>query len=132
MTERGAARAVPRDVMRRPLSSALGLAAAAATLACEQPPLGARDVAANAVWVVSGLLFCLLVVFLVVEVLDWLRGAWRRLRGLDPPPGPFQPGDTVHLSRAERRPLRRVRWRPHIARRTWNDVNPSADADCER
>lgn len=123
---------VPRDVMRRSFSSVLGLAAAAAVLGCEQPPLGARDVAAHAVWVVSGLLFSLLLVFLIVELYDGLRTAWRRLRGLDPPPGPFQPGDTVHLSRAERRPLRRVRWRPRIARRTWNDVNPSADGERER
>lgn len=131
MTECGAA-AVPRDVMRRSFSSVLGLAAAAAVLGCEQPPLGARDVAAHAVWVVSGLLFSLLLLFLIVELYDGLRTAWRRLRGLDPPPGPFQPGDTVHLSRAERRPLRRVRWRPRIARRTWNDVNPSADGERER
>jgi hypothetical protein len=132
MTERGAAPAVPRDVMRRSFSSVLGLAAVAAALGCEQPPLGGRDVAADSVWVVSGLLFGLLLVFLVVELYDGLRSAWRRLRGLDAPPAPFQPGDTVHLSRAERRPLRRVRWRPRIARRTWNDVNPSADRDRER
>lgn len=132
MTERGAGPTVPRDMMRRSFSSVLGLAAAAAMLGCEQPPLGERDVAAHAVWVVGGLLFCLLFVFLFVELYDLLRDTWRRLRGLDPPPGPFQPGETVHLSRAERRPLRRVRWRPRIARRTWNDVNPSADGDRER
>jgi uncharacterized membrane protein YtjA (UPF0391 family) len=93
MTEGGAALAVPRDIMRRSFFSVLGLAAAAAVLACEQPPLGSRDVAANAVWVISGILFCLLLVFLLVEMFDWWRGAWRRLRGLDPPPGRNPPAD---------------------------------------
>jgi hypothetical protein len=70
--------------MRRSFSSVLGLAAAA--LGCAPPPLGGRDVAANAVWVVGGLLFGMLLVFLLVELYDGLRGAWRRRRGNDRPP----------------------------------------------
>lgn len=132
MTERGAAPAVPRDVMRRSFSSVLGLVAAAAVLGCEQPPLGARDVAANAVWVVGGLLFCMLLVFLFVELYDGLRGAWRRLRGLDRPPPPVSPGETFHLRDDARSLRRRHPWRARPVRRTWGEGRSDADPEAER
>jgi hypothetical protein len=99
-------------------------------VAC-QVPLGGYNPASHAIWWVSGVIFLVLVVILVVETWDWLRLEWRRLRRLDPPPGPVRPGDTFHL-REDARPLRRHLWRARAVRRTWGEGRTKADPDTRR
>lgn len=118
----------------RPVRS--GLAAAVTVplvgaVAC-QAPLGGYNPASHAIWWVGGAIFLVLAVILAVETWDWLRLAWRRLRRLDPPPGPVRPGDTFHL-REDVRPLRRRHlWRPRAVRRTWGEGRTEADPDARR
>jgi hypothetical protein len=73
---------------RHPRPVRLGLAAAVTVplvgaVAC-QAPLGGYNPASHAIWWVSGAIFLVLAVILVVETWDWLRLQWRRLRRLDP------------------------------------------------
>lgn len=78
-------------------------------------------------------LFGVLGIILVVEVFDGLRLRWRRWRGKDPPPLPFQPGDTVHKLRPESSELRRRhlrRWR--VVRRAFGAGFTEADPESER
>ena len=107
--------------MRRSTVQLAAAAVSAAVLAgC--PALGDPNPASHAIWWVGGAMFLLLLVFLAVEIADWCRAAWRRLRGTAPPPGPFPPGDEAHRIREERRPLRRrYLWRPRLVRRTWDE-----------
>ena len=86
-------------------SSAAATAAAVATLGC-QAALTERNPASELIWWVSGAVFLVLAVILVVEVGDWLWLAWRRLRGHDRPPGPV--------------------------RRTWGEGRTEADPEAER
>lgn len=121
---------------RRSILARLGLAAAPVFLivgavAC-QAPLGSYNPASHAIWWVSGAVFLVLAVILVVEVGDWLWLAWRRRRGLDRPPGPVRPGDSFHL-RDDARPLRRRHlWRARPVRRTWGEGRTEADPEAER
>jgi hypothetical protein len=78
-------------LIRRSLLVRSGLAAlpaaAVATLGCQgQAALTESNPASNAIWWVSGVIFLVLAVILVMETWDWLRLEWRRLRGHDQPP----------------------------------------------
>lgn len=95
------------------------------------PDLMAPNPASHLIWVVAGLLFAMLGVILLVEVVDWVRSALRRLRGSDAPAdGGGDERWTFHEPSTElhRRGFHRVE--PY--RRSWYEARPNEPRDHRR